>query len=189
MSDRKSTSTAYVGLGSNLGERQQTIDLAVAALGDRHTIIAVSPLYESSPVAAEGGPFLNGVVSLETTASPRQLLEDLLRIEESLGRRRGAATARDETGDAERDPVLSEARSIDLDLLLFGDAVISEETLTVPHPRMAQRVFVLRPLADLDPELILPCEGGGSRPSVSMLLRQLLERYPGQRVRRWLSAR
>jgi 2-amino-4-hydroxy-6-hydroxymethyldihydropteridine diphosphokinase len=133
---------AYVGLGSNLGDREGTIRAAIAALPG---VVAVSELRETNPVGVTEQPvFLNGAVALETELSPRQLLDALLAIERELGRER-----RERWGP----------RTIDLDLLLYGDETVDEPGLTVPHPRLHERRFALEPLADLDPELVVPGRG------------------------------
>jgi 2-amino-4-hydroxy-6-hydroxymethyldihydropteridine diphosphokinase len=130
---------AYVGLGANLGDREGTIRAAVAELPG---VVAVSTLRETDPVGVTEQPrFLNGVVALETELSPRELLDVLLAVERRLGRER-----RERWGP----------RTIDLDLLLYGDEVIDEDGLTIPHPRLHERRFVLEPLADLAPKLVVP---------------------------------
>ena len=139
---------AYVGLGANLGERERTLRAAVAALGDEKEIevVAVSTLRETDPVGVGDQPrFLNGVVALETTLLARELLSRLLAIEQRFGRVRVAG---------EHGP-----RTLDLDLLLYGDAEIEEPGLVVPHPRLHERRFVLEPLAELDPSLLVPGRG------------------------------
>jgi 2-amino-4-hydroxy-6-hydroxymethyldihydropteridine diphosphokinase len=134
---------AYVGLGANLGDREETIRAAVAELPD---VVAVSPLRETDPVGVADQPqFLNGVAALETELAPRELLDVLLAVERRLGRER-----RERWGP----------RTIDLDLLLYGDEVIDEDGLKIPHPRLHERRFVLEPLADLAPQLVVPGLGG-----------------------------
>ena len=134
---------AYVGLGANLGDRDATIRAAVAELPG---VVAISPLRETDPVGVTDQPrFLNGVAALETELAPRELLDVLLAVERRLGRER-----RERWGP----------RTIDLDLLLYGDEVIDEDGLTVPHPRLRERRFVLEPLADLAPKLVVPGLGG-----------------------------
>jgi 2-amino-4-hydroxy-6-hydroxymethyldihydropteridine diphosphokinase len=134
---------AYVGLGANLGDREETIRAAVAELPD---VVAVSPLRETDPVGVTDQPqFLNGVAALETELAPRELLDVLLAVERRLGRER-----RERWGP----------RTIDLDLLLYGDEVIDEDGLKIPHPRLHERRFVLEPLADLAPQLVVPGLGG-----------------------------
>jgi 2-amino-4-hydroxy-6-hydroxymethyldihydropteridine diphosphokinase len=133
---------AYVGVGSNLGDREATIRAAVDALPG---VVAVSSLRETDPVGVTDQPaFLNGAVALETELSPRELLERLLAIERELGRER-----RERWGP----------RTIDLDLLLYGVETVDEPGLRVPHPRLHERRFALEPLAELDPELAVPGRG------------------------------
>lgn len=137
---------AYVGLGANLGDREETIRSAVALLGTQPGIdvVAVSSLRETEPVGYVDQPaFLNGAVAIETELSPQELLGRLLAVELALGRVRG------------KSPRFG-PRAIDLDLLLYGAEVVDEPGLTVPHPRLAERRFVLEPLHELDPDLSLP---------------------------------
>ena len=133
---------AYVGLGSNLGDREGTILAAAGRLGPHR----LSPIVETEPWGYADQPrFLNAVAALETELPPRALLDRLLEVERELGRVR----ERPRYGP----------RTIDLDLLLYGDAVIDEPGLTVPHPRLAERLFVLEPLFGLDPGLFVPGKG------------------------------
>jgi 2-amino-4-hydroxy-6-hydroxymethyldihydropteridine diphosphokinase len=133
---------AYVGLGSNLGDREATIRAALDALPG---VVAVSRLRETEPVGVmDQPPFLNGAAAVETELPPRELLETLLAIERQLGRER-----RERWGP----------RTIDLDLLLYGAETIDEPGLTVPHPHLHERRFVLEPLADLDQDLVVPGRG------------------------------
>ena len=137
---------AYVGLGANLGDREGSIRSAVALLGTQPGIdvVAVSSLRESEPVGYVDQPaFLNGAVAVETELSLQELLQRLLAVELALGRVRG------------KGPRFG-PRAIDLDLLLYGAEVVDEPGLTVPHPRLAERRFVLAPLHELDPDLSLP---------------------------------
>jgi 2-amino-4-hydroxy-6-hydroxymethyldihydropteridine diphosphokinase len=139
---------AYVGLGANLGNRERTITRAVELLARREgvEVVAVSTLRETDPVGFTEQPrFLNGAVAVETDLEPRQLLDELLGVERELGRT--------------RDGPRFGPRTIDLDLLVFGDREVSEPGLTVPHPRLAERVFALAPLAELDPNLDVPGRG------------------------------
>jgi 2-amino-4-hydroxy-6-hydroxymethyldihydropteridine diphosphokinase len=137
---------AYVGVGANLGDREATIRAAIEALPD---VVAVSALRETEPFGVTGQPpYLNGSVALETELAPRELLDRLLAIERSLGRERR------EPGHVRWGP-----RTIDLDLLVYGDATVDEPGLTVPHPRLHERRFVLEPLAELDPGLVVPGRG------------------------------
>jgi 2-amino-4-hydroxy-6-hydroxymethyldihydropteridine diphosphokinase len=136
---------AYVGLGANLGPKEVTILRAVDLLGatDGIAVLGLSRLRETDPVGVTDQPmFLNGAVALETVLSPWELLDVLLRIEQELGRVR----------DDER----WGPRTIDLDLLVYGDETLDEPGLRVPHPRLHERRFALEPLADLDPELEIP---------------------------------
>ena len=139
---------AYVGLGANLGEREATIRAAVEALAAEEGIevVALSTLRETEPVGVgEQPPFLNGAAALETTLSARALLVGLLEIERRFGR--------------VRTPGELGPRTLDLDLLLYGNEAIDEAGLTVPHPRLHQRRFVLEPLAELAPGLLVPGRG------------------------------
>lgn len=136
---------AYVGLGANLGDRERTLREAVAALGAEEGIevVAVSTLRETEPVGVGEQPlFLNGAAALDTTLEATELLDRLLAVEHRFGRVRVPG---------EHGP-----RTIDLDLLLFDDEKIDEPGLTVPHPRLRERRFVLEPLAELDPGLVVP---------------------------------
>lgn len=131
-----------MGIGSNLGDRERTIDRALALLPG---FVTASTLRETAPVGVvEQPPFLNGAARLETELSAPELLERLLEIERLLGRER-----RERWGP----------RTIDLDLLLYGDAVIDEPGLTVPHALLHERRFVLEPLGELDPGLVVPGRG------------------------------
>jgi 2-amino-4-hydroxy-6-hydroxymethyldihydropteridine diphosphokinase len=139
------TLPAYLGLGANLGDREATLRRALDLLGAEPGIevIAVSTLRETDPVGFVDQPrFLNGAAAVETELEPRELLERLLAVERALGRER--------TGRR------FGPRTVDLDLLLYGDRVVDEPGLTVPHARLAERRFALEPLVELDPELVLP---------------------------------
>ncbi len=135
---------AYVGLGANLGPREVTllraVDLLAAVEGVE--VVAVSQLRETEPVGVVDQPvFLNGAVALDTTLTARGLLDSLLAVERELGR------VREERWGP---------RTVDLDLLVFGDEVVDEPGLRVPHPRLGERRFALEPLVELDPELVVP---------------------------------
>ena len=139
---------AYVGLGANLGDRERTLHAAVDALAAEEgiEITGVSTLRETEPVGVGEQPtFLNGAVALDTTLDARELLDRLLVVEQRFGRIRVPG---------EHGP-----RTLDLDLLLFGDEQIDEPRLTVPHPRLHERRFVLEPLAELFPGLVVPGRG------------------------------
>ncbi len=135
---------AYIGLGANLQNPVAQVEHALAELGglEHCRLLASSRLYLSAPVGYDGQPdFVNAVAALETGLSPRALLDALFRIEQRHGRERHFKNA---------------PRTLDLDLLLYGDARFHEEGLTLPHPRMHGRAFVLRPLAEIAPALHLP---------------------------------
>jgi 2-amino-4-hydroxy-6-hydroxymethyldihydropteridine diphosphokinase len=137
--------SAFVGLGSNLGDRMSRLRFARDALArlPATRVLACSAVYETAPVGGPAqGPYLNAVASLETALAPWPLLEGLLAVEAEAGRiRRGAP---------------DEPRVLDLDLLLYGDAVLESPGLVLPHPRLHERAFVLTPLAQLAPELRHP---------------------------------
>jgi 2-amino-4-hydroxy-6-hydroxymethyldihydropteridine diphosphokinase len=138
--------TAFVGIGSNLGEPERQIAAAVEQLEAEEGVelAAVSTLRETEPVGYSDQPnFLNGAARVETELSPRELLERLLAIEARLGRVRGEG------------PRFG-PRTIDLDLLVYGNEMVDEPGLTVPHPRLAERRFALEPLAELAPRLEIP---------------------------------
>ena len=137
--------TAYIGLGSNLGDRKATLSRALELLAAEPGIevTKVSVFRETAPVGLLDQPrFLNAAARIQTELAPRELLDRLLAVERALGRTR--------TGTR------FGPRTIDLDLLLYGDSMLSEPGLTVPHPRLRERVFVLEPLAELDPGLVIP---------------------------------
>jgi len=140
---------AFVGVGSNLGDREAHLSSALRGLPG---VVAVSRLYETEPVGGpEGqGLYLNLVVELDTELGPRGLLEVARGLEEAAGRERG---------------VRNGPRTLDVDVLLVGDAVVDEDDLVVPHPRMFERRFVVEPLAELAPELVPPGarEGAGGK--------------------------
>ena len=147
---------AFVGLGSNVGDRRRAIEQAVALLREHPAIrvVAESSLRETEPWGQVlQSAFLNGAVEIETSLEPRELLGVLLDVERRLGR------VREERWGP---------RTIDLDLLVYGDAVVDEPGLTVPHPRLHERAFALEPLCELDPELVVAGRG-----SVAELLRAL----------------
>lgn len=154
---------AFVGLGSNLGEREDQIRRALEALSQLADtdLVRASSLYDTEPVGEVDQPnFLNAVAQLDTNLTARQLLWNLLLIEKRLGRVRAQKWG---------------PRSIDLDLLLYGDQVIDEDELQVPHPEIIRRSFVLVPLVELEPMLVHPGTGEtmmahlsrlGSRPPI-----------------------
>lgn len=139
----------YIGLGSNLGDRESTIRGAIAALEEEPGIRVdgVSGLIDTEPVGVDGQPrFLNGVAAVETELPARELLALLLLVERRFGRVREGAPPHG-------------PRTLDLDLLLYGDAEIGEPGLTVPHPRLHEREFVLGPLEEIAPGLEVPGKG------------------------------
>jgi 2-amino-4-hydroxy-6-hydroxymethyldihydropteridine diphosphokinase len=139
---------AYVGLGSNLGDREATLRQALAALGEVPGIrvVAVSAFRETDPVGFLDQPrFLNAAAAVETELSPQGLLAALLEVERGLGRIRGG----ERYGP----------RTVDLDLLVYGNAAVAEPGLEIPHPRLHERRFALEPLAELAPGLEIPGRG------------------------------
>lgn len=137
---------AFIGLGSNQGDSGTVLGEALTALGElpQSALVRCSPRYWTAPVGdPDQADFLNAVAELETALEPLNLLRRMQRIEDDLGRRRDPSRR-------------CGPRTIDLDLLMFGDAEIRHAELTVPHPRMAERAFVLKPLADLVPGLKIP---------------------------------
>lgn len=142
---------AYIGLGSNLpshaGSPAETLRRAEKSLSSLGTVVKASSIYLTEPVGnRDQPPFLNAVVALETQLKPQELLTQLLEIERSFGRNRAAMAPKS-------------ARTLDLDLLLYERGVITTEDLNLPHPAMAERRFVLAPLAELAPALVHPING------------------------------
>lgn len=138
---------AYIAFGSNLGDRRSNIKRALELLVElSEGEMKVSSLWESAPadMSDEAGRFLNGVVSFRTSLAPHTLLEALQSIEETLGRPRQRGK--------------NQSRTIDLDIICLGDLVLETPDLVIPHPRARDRKFVLAPLAELDPDMVLPGE-------------------------------
>jgi 2-amino-4-hydroxy-6-hydroxymethyldihydropteridine diphosphokinase len=136
---------AYIGMGANLpsitGPPEATLTAAAERLGSLGRVIARSKLYTTTPVGFANQPrFVNAVIALETDLEPRHLLHDLLAIEQEFGRDRSNA-------------VRNGPRTLDLDILLFGDVQLSEPGLEIPHPRLAERAFALAPLAEIAPDI------------------------------------
>jgi 2-amino-4-hydroxy-6-hydroxymethyldihydropteridine diphosphokinase len=156
--------TAYLSLGSNLGDRAANIARALQLLPERGVrILRTSSLWETAPQDFERQPwFLNMVAEAETALFPRQLLHEAQRVEKELGRRRIRPKG---------------PRTIDIDILLFGNFVMSADELEIPHPRLAQRRFVLAPLAELAPDLKHPL----TRATVREMLAEVKEQ-PARRV-------
>ena len=138
---------AFIGLGANLGDPQSQVRRAIAALGElpRTRLLAWSSLYRSAPVGVGEQPdFINAVAKIETALSARELLDELITVEARFGRDR---------------PFPGAPRTLDLDLLLYGDRLIDEPGLMVPHPRMHERAFVLLPLAEIAADIPVPRRG------------------------------
>lgn len=135
--------SVYLSLGSNVGDREANLRVAIAKLGELGEVTATSSIYETEPVEYTQQPwFLNCAVKLETEKMPKQLMAHLLGIEQAMGRRRMKPGSQQVKGP----------RVIDIDILLFGHSIVDTAGLTVPHPAMHERRFVLEPLAEIAPE-------------------------------------
>ena len=155
---------AHIGLGSNQGDRLANLESAIALLRQQVQVTGLSPIYETEPVGfAEQSWFLNAVAEVDTALAPQALFAVLQEIESCLGK----AT-----------PFPNGPRTIDLDLLLYDSELLAEPALTVPHPRLHERRFVLMPLADVAPDAVHPL----SKHSIASLLASLPE---GPEVRAW----
>ncbi len=155
--------TAHIGLGGNLpsvaGAPEATLTAAAWRLESLGRVVARSSLYSTAPVGfAEQPRFVNAVVGLETELAPRELLDGLMKIEQEFGRDRTEGIA-------------NGPRTLDLDILLLGELIVSEPGLEIPHPRLAERAFVLIPLNEIAAEVTVPCYGQ----SVAQLLSSLLD--------------
>ncbi|CAD6510855.1 2-amino-4-hydroxy-6-hydroxymethyldihydropteridinepyrophosphokinase [Paraburkholderia hiiakae] len=140
---------AWLGIGANLGDARQTLKDAVVCLAQQHTlaVVAKSSLYRTAPIDAGGDDYYNCVVKIETSLDVHALLALCQRVEHHFGRER---------------PFRNAPRTLDIDILLYGDAAIDETDLVVPHPRMTGRAFALVPLVEIDPELVIPGHGRAS---------------------------
>jgi 2-amino-4-hydroxy-6-hydroxymethyldihydropteridine diphosphokinase len=137
---------AWVGIGANLGDAQANVLDALARLArlGGSTLLHTSSLYRTAPIDSSGDDYINAVACLDTTLAPHDLLRALQDIEQAHGRER---------------PYHNAPRTLDLDLLLYGDEVIASPTLSVPHPRMHERAFVLQPLLEIAPDIDIPGHG------------------------------
>ncbi|MFJ3055737.1 2-amino-4-hydroxy-6-hydroxymethyldihydropteridine diphosphokinase [Herbaspirillum sp. NPDC087042] len=140
---------AYIGIGGNLGDARATVEDAIARLAalPQTELLRSSSLYRTAPIDSSGDDYINAVAQLSTTLTASALLQALQEIELQHGRER---------------PYRNAPRTLDLDVLLYGQARIDNETLTVPHPRMAQRAFVLVPLLEIDATVVIPGLGAAA---------------------------
>lgn len=171
MTEHETPVVAYIGLGSNLGDSVATLNAAASALAalPRTRRLGYASLYKSAPVGVEvngtgeQADFINGVCALATTLGEQDLLQHLMAIELEFGRVR--------TGE------LGLPRTLDLDLLLYGDLSVSSDKLTLPHPRLHERAFVLYPLSEIAPDLVIPGYGRVAD-LLQNCLHQRIERLP-----------
>ena len=158
--------TAYIGLGANLGDRETNIEQALSELARLDCrLLKVSSIYETAPVGFSDQPdFLNAVAEIETDLEPRELLAALDTIERRIGREETFKWG---------------PRIIDLDILLYGDQILSEDNLEIPHPEMQHRAFVLIPLAEIAPEVKHPVSG--------LIAREMSDEISAEGIRRYTS--
>lgn len=154
---------AYLSLGSNVGDRAANLNAAIARLAELGAVVAVSSFYETEPVELAAQPwFLNCAVALDTEKMPKQLLTGIFEIEQGMGRRCVQTKG---------------PRSIDIDILLFGSSIVDTKKLTIPHPALHERRFVLEPLAEIAPEV--------RHPVFKRTVREMRDALPpGQAVRK-----
>jgi 2-amino-4-hydroxy-6-hydroxymethyldihydropteridine diphosphokinase len=155
--------TVYLSLGSNLGNRGVNLENAISKLNQLGNVVAVSSFYETEPVEVTAQPwFLNCAIKLDTEKMPKQLLKGILDVEQEMGRKR----------TQNKGP-----RNIDIDILLFGNSIVEAKGLTVPHPALHERRFVLEPLAEIAPEV--------RHPVFKKTIREMRDALPaGQAVRK-----
>lgn len=136
-------STAWIGIGANLGDARAHVERAITAISNLHGCVLVrrSSLYRSAPIDAGGDDYVNAVVQVSTTLASQDLLQQLMQIEAGFGRERAYRNA---------------PRTLDLDLLLVDNIQLQSDLLTLPHPRMHLRAFVLAPLLEIDPAVVIP---------------------------------
>ena len=159
--------TAYIGIGSNVGERLDNIKVAIEALKKIGAIERISPVYKTAPIGPKQRDFLNCAAALRTALKPQELLQELKRIESEMGR---------PIADFRWGP-----RIIDLDILLAGKTVINTPPLKIPHPEMHDRLFVLVPLSDIASRTVHPLK----KKRISALRDELINRHTGQKVTLW----
>jgi len=153
---------AYLSLGSNVGDRLANLNNAIEQLRQREQVVAVSSFYETEPVEFTDQPwFVNCVVKIETQRTAQELLQEILSIEQNMGRHRLQPKG---------------PRNIDLDILIMDDLILDTPEVTIPHPAMAERRFVLEPLAEIDPGVMHPV----LKKSATELLQAL---PPGQKIK------
>jgi len=158
----------YIGLGSNMGNKEENIRKAIECIKEKCKILKTSSLYETEPVGYEQQDwFFNGVIKAETELEAQPLLKFLQEIEEKLGRVR---------------KIKDGPRIIDLDLLLYGDQIITDENLIVPHPRMQERGFVLIPLNEIEPNFVHPI----LQKTIQILLSELPKEKEVRKISRWM---